>query len=60
VPDPEPQVPGPDVLPEPTPLHPPDRDPGPPAAAEAPLDVEGVLVGVLDTLGAAHHRPFSR
>ena len=60
VPDPEPSAPaGPDVLPAPTPLRPePDNDP--PAAAEAPLDVESVLVGVLDTLGAAHHRPFSR
>lgn len=59
VPDPAPDPEPP--LPEPTPL--PQRpDPGPPAAAEAqpPLDVEGVLTGVLDTLGAAHHRPFSR
>jgi hypothetical protein len=57
VPDPEPQPP----LPEPTPL-PPRPDPEPPAAAEAapPLDVASVLTGVLDTLGAAHHRPFSR
>ena len=56
-PDPEPEPP----LPEPTPL--PSRpEPGPPAAAEATpsLDVEAVLTGVLDTLGAAHHRPFSR
>lgn len=56
-PDPEPEPP----LPEPTPL-PPRHDPEPPAAAEATpaLDVEAVLTGVLDTLGAAHHRPFSR
>jgi hypothetical protein len=56
-PDPEPEPP----LPEPTPL-PPRQDPEPPAAAEATpaLDVEAVLTGVLDTLGAAHHRPFSR
>lgn len=55
-PDPEPPVP------EPTPLPPREPDPEPPAAAEAapPLDVAGVLTGVLDTLGAAHHRPFSR
>lgn len=55
-PDPEPP------LPEPTPLPPREPDPEPPAAAEArpPLDVAGVLTGVLDTLGAAHHRPFSR
>jgi len=25
-----------------------------------PVDPEAVLHGVLDTLGAAHHRPFSR
>jgi hypothetical protein len=40
--------------------------PEPPAAEEpepepeAPVDPEAVLHGVLDTLGAAHHRPFSR
>ncbi|MCW2967345.1 MAG: hypothetical protein JWM71_1117, partial [Solirubrobacteraceae bacterium] len=52
----------PDPLPAPTPLPPRAPYPEPPAAAEAaqPLDVEGVLTGVLDTLGAAHHRPFSR
>jgi hypothetical protein len=63
VPDPEPPAPAPDPeppLPEPTPIRQPERDPGPPDAAEAPLDYEGVLTGVLDTLGAAHHRPFSR
>jgi hypothetical protein len=60
VPDLEPEpAPAPDALPEPTPL-PPRPEPEPPAAAEAPLDVEGVLTGALDTLGAAHHRPFSR
>ena len=31
-----------------------------PAAPEPAIDVEAVLCGVLDTLGAAHHRPFSR
>ncbi len=25
-----------------------------------PVDAHAVLNGVLDTLGAAHHRPFSR
>ena len=57
-PDPEPEPP----LPEPTPLPPREPDPEPPAAAEATpsLDVESVLVGVLDNLGSAHHRPFSR
>lgn len=40
--------------------------PEPPAAEEpesepeTPVDPEAVLHGVLDTLGAAHHRPFSR
>jgi len=35
--------------------------PAPPeAAAELPIDPDAVLVGVLDSLGAAHHRPFSR
>jgi hypothetical protein len=40
--------------------------PEPPAAEEpepeplAPEDAHAVLNGVLDTLGAAHHRPFSR
>jgi hypothetical protein len=60
VPDPPAPAPAP-PLPEPTPL-PPRPDPEPPAAAEAqpPLDVTSVLTGVLDTLGAAHHRPFSR
>lgn len=32
----------------------------PEAEPEAPVDPEAVLHGVLDTLGAAHHRPFSR
>lgn len=33
----------------------------PPSAPPAPVvDTAAVLVGVLDTLGAAHHRPFSR
>ena len=46
-------LPGPPPAPEPEPE--PDPEPGlPPDAAQAALD------GVLDTLGAAHHRPFSR
>lgn len=62
VPDPPPAPEPEPPLPEPTPLPPREPDPEPPAAAEAepPLDVAGVLTGVLDTLGAAHHRPFSR
>lgn len=34
--------------------------PPPPATPDALGDVEAVLVAVLDDLGAAHHRPFSR
>jgi hypothetical protein len=67
VPDPEPEpepepepvrLPEPEPLPEPTPLpeRPVEDDPMP----AAQLDVEQVLSGVLDNLGAAHHRPFSR
>jgi hypothetical protein len=64
VPEPEP-TPEPDPLPEPTPLPTPPVEPEPPAAAEAvPAlgadEVVSVLNGVLDDLGAAHHRPFSR
>jgi hypothetical protein len=53
-------------LPDPTPLPArPPAEPGPPAAAEAApaLADEKVLAllnGVLDDLGSAHHRPFSR
>jgi len=58
----EPAPPAPIRL-EPRPAEP---DPAPPAAAEAtPLPladgaIAGVLTDALDTLGAAHHRPFSR
>jgi len=39
----------------------PPPEPTPPHAAPPPPDDPGaVLVGVLDRLGAAHHRPFSR
>jgi hypothetical protein len=58
VPDPEPEPePEPEeepALPEPTPLPERDPDPMPPAA------VEELLSDVLDSLGSAHHRPFSR
>ena len=37
-------------------LEEPEPEPEPIAADEA----HAVLTGVLDTLGAAHHRPFSR
>ncbi len=64
VPDPQPPAPAPD--PPPPVIGPPPSDPLPPAAADVPpaaLDPErafAVLTGVLDDLGAAHHRPFSR
>jgi len=32
----------------------------PPPPALDPEKAEATLTGVLDTLGAAHHRPFSR
>jgi len=59
-PDPEPMPPDPD--PAPTLIHPaPDPDPDP--APEPGLDRDrtvAILTEVLDDLGAAHHRPFSR
>ena len=66
-PAPEPP-PAPDREPEPevAALEVAAPDPPPPPAepaAEAPLDdarAVGILTGVLDDLGAAHHRPFSR
>jgi len=48
--------------PEPEPEPPPVEEP-PLPAAEEPFDGDravAVLTGVLDNLGAAHHRPFSR
>jgi hypothetical protein len=71
-PDPQPEPPPePDPLPEPeeepVPAAAPDQDPVPAAAAPEPVpagpsadEVRGVLERVLDDLGAAHHRPFSR
>ena len=55
VPDPEPEPDEEPPLPEPTPLPERDPDPTPPAA-----NVEQLLSDVLDSLGSAHHRPFSR
>jgi len=63
---PEAVAPPPADEPEPGPAPEPDvTAPPPPASAHepAPLDAgraEEVLVGVLDDLGAARHRPFSR
>jgi hypothetical protein len=65
-PPPEPAVAEPaaaePVEPSPAPLAEPDPPPPAPAGPPAPpaLDAEGVLTAVLDDLGAAHHRPFSR
>ena len=70
VPDPEPEpepepvevpepirLPEPEPLPEPVPLPEPPAEEPPPAAS---FDVEPILTGALDSLGSAHHRPFSR
>jgi hypothetical protein len=72
-PEPSPEPPAPDPpSPEPEPLHPPQPEvPPEPAAtrprlepesqpAPPPPDTLRVLEAVLDDLGAAHHRPFSR
>jgi hypothetical protein len=52
----------PPTVPEPVPLPvPPPAEPAPlPPAAVCAGEAEAVLVAVLDDLGAAHHRPFSR
>lgn len=74
IPAPIPPAPTPEPpRPEPDPVPPPTPDPAPPVPAPEPepvpepqiaaLDedtVIGVLTGVLDDLGSAHHRPFSR
>lgn len=70
-PEPQPMPPAPPVVaPEPPPVAPgPELAAAPveplpePEPAEPELDVQTALTaleGVLDTLGAAHHRPFSR
>ena len=52
------------VVPEPEPVvaevAPPPPEPAPPAPSLDPAKAEAALTTVLDTLGAAHHRPFSR
>jgi hypothetical protein len=69
--DPPEPAPDPEPLPEPEPLPPPEPlpappEPPPPAASEEPQPgvsperAQEVLEAVLDDLGAAHHRPFSR
>jgi hypothetical protein len=44
----------------PAPARPPQAAPVPAAPAAPPVDAERVLVAVLDSLGSARHRPFSR
>jgi len=59
---PEPVV-APEPEPEPVAVAEPEPAPEPvaePVVVPEPLDPEALLVGALDTLGAAHHRPFSR
>jgi hypothetical protein len=50
------------VTPVPTPAPEPPPDPVPPAASQprAAVDPEPALTAALDSLGQAHHRPFSR
>jgi hypothetical protein len=36
------------------------EEPEPEPEPIEPVEAHAVLTGVLDTLGAAHHRPFSR
>jgi hypothetical protein len=69
-PEPEPEpvanVAAPEPEPEPEPVAEvaaPEPEPEPVAAASDPLDgdrARAILTGVLDDLGSAHHRPFSR
>ena len=59
VPDPAPD-PLPDPAPDPAPEPLPDPAPQPPAARLDPGRATAILTGVLDELGAARHRPFSR
>ena len=47
----------PEPQPEPEPAPPPEPDPGPNADHD---ELIAVLEGTLDSLGSAHHRPFSR
>jgi hypothetical protein len=60
--EPEPE---PDLAPEPVAEAPPASEPdpvtaAPPAAEQPPLSGEAALVAALDSLGKAHHRPYSR
>lgn len=46
--------------PEPEPVAPPEAEPEIAAAAPAQPDLDATLTAILDDLGSAHHRPFSR
>jgi hypothetical protein len=59
-PDPAPPTPTPQPAPTPEPGPPAPPDPTPPQIAFDPSQTEAVLTQVLDDLGQAHHRPFSR
>ncbi len=68
-PKPGPPAPGPPTPPTPEPAPPtptpqpgppPPPDPNPPQIRFDPADTEAVLTKVLDDLGQAHHRPFTR
>jgi len=62
-PEPAPTVAPPEVEPTVTAETPPQPEPEPAAAIDTTLDddhITGILTAVLDDLGAAHHRPFSR
>jgi hypothetical protein len=67
-PDPTPPAPGPAPTPPPSPTPPidpvppggPDPGPTPPSIELDPARTVAILTEVLDDLGAAHHRPFSR
>jgi hypothetical protein len=67
-PDPMPPAPGPEPTPPPSPTPPidpippggPDPGPTPPSIELDPTRTVAILTDVLDDLGAAHHRPFSR
>jgi hypothetical protein len=45
---------------EPEPVAPPEVEPEIVAAAPAAPDLDATLAAILDDLGSAHHRPFSR
>jgi hypothetical protein len=62
-PEPEPRPVAEVAAPQPEPQSEPEPAPEPVAAARDPLDgdrAQAILTGVLDDLGSAHHRPFSR